>query len=603
MVADEKIESDIRNKGPPPIDTSDIVAWTKKLKMFLMKKKRNHLGLEPHGLVRPANNAPQAAKEAYRQELETWKERKDTCISAIYDAAENDSEALEIVNQYLREKEALPIADPLREPLASDLITNLINRFRGELEDEVGDLNSKFTNFKILPGEKVTKGIDRLNGIVQKLSQHGRGPTIDSKLAKLKEALEIPELKTLWVNIALFAEVVATCKRYDKAMEKVSKMESSKLEINFTSTTEKVVCSYPKCGKTGHTQTQCWKKRRDQKIAALKHEGRKFSKSHLPKKEKGDRKGKQAPGNKEYTGCHCCGEKDHRSSDCPDRADKKRKVKVEQPTAESKSNKKPKKSWNRFVRYEERGSDEDSEEEVDMILDSDCTDEEVLISEEDEVVFLDSCASKRLFILKDQSYLENFVYSAGSIQTTRADSKLESIGVGSYKDWKEIRVCNGAVKNICSGGILRDMGYGLSLLRVPRIVRLVDEKEVLVAQYAENGMPYVSLLDLLELPNLTMSQLHDSGDAAFLSDNITDTDPVVLLHQRSGHVCESIYCWKDTVTCCSLEAVSPEGTCQRSTDDSSRDTCAKHVPERRLQEHHSQLKIQMNYRQQNFLKK
>ena len=42
-------------------------------------------------------------------------------------------------------------------------------------------------------------------------------------------------------------------------------------------------------------------------------------------------------------------------------------------------------------------------------------------------------------------------------------------------------MCNDAVKNICSAGMLREMGYGLQLLRVPRVVRLVDGIEVLTA--------------------------------------------------------------------------------------------------------------------------
>ena len=110
----------------------------------------------------------------------------------------------------------------------------------------------------MIPGEKVPTGIDRLNGIVQKLTQHGRAPTVEAKLAKLKEALEIPTLQDLWISIALmdnptYAGVVATCKRYDKAMEKVAKNGG---EIHFTESTKKVVCSYHKCGKPGHTQAQ-----------------------------------------------------------------------------------------------------------------------------------------------------------------------------------------------------------------------------------------------------------------------------------------------------------------------------------------------------------
>ena len=81
---------------------------------------------------------------------------------------------------------------------------------------------------------------------------------------------------------------------------------------------------------------------------------------------------------------------------------------------------------------------------------------------------------KRLFILRDQSFLESFVYSGGSIQTIRADALLSCLGSGKYGDWLDIRVCNDAVKNIYSAGLQRDMGYGLQLLRVPRVVRLID---------------------------------------------------------------------------------------------------------------------------------
>jgi hypothetical protein len=95
----------------------------------------------------------------------------------------------------------LPANDPAKETLASDLILRLTNRFRGGLEEEMGDLSAQFTNFKILPSEKVSTGIDRLNGIVQKLAQHGRAPTAEAKLAKLKEALEIPKLEQLFGSV------------------------------------------------------------------------------------------------------------------------------------------------------------------------------------------------------------------------------------------------------------------------------------------------------------------------------------------------------------------------------------------------------------------
>ena len=86
--------------------------------------------------------------------------------------------------------------------------------------------------------------------------------------------------------------------------------------------------------------------------------------------------------------------------------------------------------------------------------------EEACLSEEEEYVLLDSCASSKLFIIRDQSCLESFVYSGGAIQTKRAGVQLACQGSGKYKDWVDIRVCNEAVRYICSAGLLRKMGYG-----------------------------------------------------------------------------------------------------------------------------------------------
>ena len=58
------------------------------------------------------------------------------------------------------------------------------------------------------------------------------------------------------------------------------------------------------------------------------------------------------------------------------------------------------------------------------------------MAEYDCCVFLDRCASKRLFIVQDQSVLESFVYSGGSIQTTRAGVQLPCLESGKFKDWK-----------------------------------------------------------------------------------------------------------------------------------------------------------------------
>ena len=99
------------------------------------------------------------------------------------------------------------------------------------MQDELWDLNKKFTDFVIKPEEKVCTGIDRLNGIVQKLTQHNQPPTDAVELSKTVLEM-VPCLARIWV--------VTTCKRYDKAMD----------------------LTHPKCGRVGHSQVNCWKRKR-----------------------------------------------------------------------------------------------------------------------------------------------------------------------------------------------------------------------------------------------------------------------------------------------------------------------------------------------------
>ncbi len=61
MVADKQKEPEDM-KGLPTFDKTNVVTWSKKLKMYLMRKKRNHIGLEPKP-ARPRDNAAQAIKE------------------------------------------------------------------------------------------------------------------------------------------------------------------------------------------------------------------------------------------------------------------------------------------------------------------------------------------------------------------------------------------------------------------------------------------------------------------------------------------------------------------------------------------------------------
>ena len=66
MVADnEKEKSDMM--GLPMFDSTNVVTWSKRLKMWLMRKRRNHLGLENRP-ERPPNNAAAAVRQEYKEE-------------------------------------------------------------------------------------------------------------------------------------------------------------------------------------------------------------------------------------------------------------------------------------------------------------------------------------------------------------------------------------------------------------------------------------------------------------------------------------------------------------------------------------------------------
>eukprot|EP00602_Paraphysomonas_sp_CaronLab_P006064 CAMPEP_0185018740 /NCGR_PEP_ID=MMETSP1103-20130426/1413_1 /TAXON_ID=36769 /ORGANISM="Paraphysomonas bandaiensis, Strain Caron Lab Isolate" /LENGTH=260 /DNA_ID=CAMNT_0027548693 /DNA_START=77 /DNA_END=855 /DNA_ORIENTATION=- len=255
MVADGSSASSSEWKHLPKFDQFGVVNWTKRLRVWLMRKNRNHLGLEerPH---RPADNASTAASVPSSE------------------AVQPVAEALEIVDQYFREKDMLPPDDPDKEMLASELVNKLVIRFRGETQYELVELNKQFASFRILQGELVCTAIDRLNGIVQKMTELGEPPTDVSKKTKLQTALETrKDLEQLYTNIYLkgdisFNEMITICRRFDQA--KGLPQESSAPEVHWNSSDQEVTCSYSKCGKRGHTQKNCWMKKKDLKISQMK---------------------------------------------------------------------------------------------------------------------------------------------------------------------------------------------------------------------------------------------------------------------------------------------------------------------------------------------
>ena len=76
MVEDSKTEKEDM-KGLPKFDSTNVVNWSKRLKMWLMRRNRNHLGLDVRP-KRPPQGATAAVRAEFKQDLAAWLERKDT---------------------------------------------------------------------------------------------------------------------------------------------------------------------------------------------------------------------------------------------------------------------------------------------------------------------------------------------------------------------------------------------------------------------------------------------------------------------------------------------------------------------------------------------
>ena len=84
--------------------------------MWLTGQKLPGIG----GQVRPPNNAASAIRAEFKQGLSAWLEQKDMCVSLIYKSVQGVLEALETVEQYIREKEILPGNNPNNEVQQGD---------------------------------------------------------------------------------------------------------------------------------------------------------------------------------------------------------------------------------------------------------------------------------------------------------------------------------------------------------------------------------------------------------------------------------------------------------------------------------------------------
>jgi hypothetical protein len=301
--------------------------WATDLEIYLMTRKRLHLGLK----ARPVDLALNRSAEDKKTRLadqEKWDERNDSVYGIVMTLAKSaGSDVSESAMNHHRDLEAQD--DGTR--VAKVLVDFLVTRFEGKTQSAIERSTAEYIAFMVVIGEKVEAAIDRLDCIIQRLKALGQEPTPASKVERLKAGLKIKSLKLLVFNIAMmpanttYVQLCEQCRKYDDAAVDALFTDEGKTEINFTDEDGEVVtCGYPKCRKKGHTQEFCRLKKRHQKMSAVKR-GNKNGKNSGGKPDDStyDSDLRQLPGSKAYKGCHKCGSKDHLASDCKKRKSEK----------------------------------------------------------------------------------------------------------------------------------------------------------------------------------------------------------------------------------------------------------------------------------------
>lgn len=136
-------------------------------------------------------------------------------------------------------------------------------------------------------------------------------------------------------------------------------------------------------------------------------------------------------------------------------------------------------------------------------------------------VYIDTCASADVFIVKSKKLLTPVTPSIKKINLTEAGKSMGETHIGTRGNVYNISACPSSRKNIISLMRLRDMGYGVSFMRGPPILVDLDTEEVMLHSSIDNGMLWVPIDALFDLPT-------KSGTAEIS----VLTEPEVLLHKR-----------------------------------------------------------------------
>ena len=126
------------------------------------------------------------------------------------------------------------------------------------------------------------------------------------------------------------------------------------------------------------------------------------------------------------------------------------------------------------------------------------------------VIFIDSCASGGMVILSQEiiHLLRDVEDYSGDehIQLTGAGQQMVISKTGTLGAMSNCYICPMTARNICAVSRLHDMGYGLRSDRQGTTIYAVHSGSSVITCGHLNGMPYVGIPQIMDLPDISEQQ-------------------------------------------------------------------------------------------------
>jgi len=185
-------ETNYEKNKVPEFNEHGITDWLDEFKGFLMRHKRAHLAFsverpeeDPDEVARLTNANAEATLRRYRLDIKDdqaeWDERNETTISYLMECTKGEShaEAHRMILDHLKDKK-----------VSKEIAEALTTRFDSVDPRVVNAVIKKWSSLKIIPGERATSFITRLQEVQENLRKKGKTYTDGELVGRLLEGLD-----------------------------------------------------------------------------------------------------------------------------------------------------------------------------------------------------------------------------------------------------------------------------------------------------------------------------------------------------------------------------------------------------------------------------